>query len=410
MKTILRLLAFLAALATPAFAADATADLTALQALVATKTPAEIAGNSARFRWNVAHGNAVAAAAEKLMAAYPTDPRRWEAAIILLSRGRIFVKSIDDAKLDQTRPGTVIKGSVVYDREAQAVWRKHLEELDAQCAAATDMTPATRKEYELGAIIRHMMTAGMIGAGAHVTPDGSTTKVNPAESAALLAKLHAELDHVIAAYPDDPRTTTAFDRFVNLHRRSGASVEAINIMMAAYAEAPSEGIRNIVEVGLTLQRAQEHPLDWKFTAADGREVDLAKLRGKVVLIDFWATWCHPCVAEIPNIVAAYEKYHAQGFEVVGMTLEQAGVPANATPAVGRAKLEAARNKMLAFTKDKGMPWPQYFDGTGWGNPYTKRYGIRGIPRMFLLDQQGKVVTMDARGPKLEAELRRLLRL
>ena len=148
----------------------------------------------------------------------------------------------------------------------------------------------------------------------------------------------------------------------------------------------------------------------KFTAADGREVDVAKLKGKVVLIDFWATWCGPCVAELPNVVANYQKYHDKGFEIVGITLENPGFGPKDDDAKKAAKLDAAKKKMLEFTVAKNMPWPQFFDGQWWKNEYSTKFGIYAIPAMFLLDQNGNIASTEARGPKLEAELKRLLKL
>ena len=120
------------------------------------------------------------------------------------------------------------------------------------------------------------------------------------------------------------------------------------------------------------------PIEMKFTAVDGREVDLAKLRGKVVLIDFWATWCGPCMAEVPQVVAAYEKLHGRGFEIVGISFDQ-----------DKAAVERV-------TKEKKMAWSQYFDGKGWQNTYGVKYGIQGIPTMWLIDQQGKIASTNAR--------------
>jgi thiol-disulfide isomerase/thioredoxin len=120
------------------------------------------------------------------------------------------------------------------------------------------------------------------------------------------------------------------------------------------------------------------PVDLSFTALDGSTVDLAKMRGKVVLIDFWATWCGPCREETPDVVAAYQKYHAQGFEIVGISLDQN---------------KAALTKYIADAK---MPWPQYFDGKGWDNAISNRFGIRSIPAMWLVGKDGKLVTQDGR--------------
>ncbi len=131
-------------------------------------------------------------------------------------------------------------------------------------------------------------------------------------------------------------------------------------------------------------------LEIAFTSTAGEEIDLSKMNDKVVLVDFWATWCGPCVAEMPTVIAAYEKFHAKGFEVIGISLDQ--------------DMEA----LDKFTKERGMPWPQYFDGKGWENAIAGKYGISGIPATFLIGKDGKIVATDLRGPALEAHLEKLL--
>jgi len=127
-----------------------------------------------------------------------------------------------------------------------------------------------------------------------------------------------------------------------------------------------------------------------FTDLKGVEVDLEKMKDKVILVDFWATWCGPCVAEMPNVIAAYEAYKEKGFEVVGISLDE-----------DKAAVEK-------FITDNKMPWPQYVDGKGGENELAQRFGIRSIPATFLVGKGGKIIASNLRGPALEAEIEKAL--
>jgi len=122
----------------------------------------------------------------------------------------------------------------------------------------------------------------------------------------------------------------------------------------------------------------------------GNPLSVAKYKGKLVLVDFWATWCGPCVGELPSVIKAYNKHHADGFEIIGISLDM------------------DEQKLKSFLKTKEIPWAQYFDGKGWQNKLAAKYGIGSVPATFLLDRQGKIIGQDLRGEALEEALTKAL--
>ena len=123
---------------------------------------------------------------------------------------------------------------------------------------------------------------------------------------------------------------------------------------------------------------------------EGKAVALSSIQGNYLLVDFWASWCGPCRQENPNVVKAWQKYHARGFAIVGISLDD------------------QKDKWVAAIKKDGLAWTQVSDLKGWENQVATLYGIKGIPMNFLLDKNGTIIAKGLTGEDLEKKLAELL--
>jgi thiol-disulfide isomerase/thioredoxin len=201
---------------------------------------------------------------------------------------------------------------------------------------------------------------------------------------------------LLAADPDDMQTAGLAMQLANaFEQMPGGEATA----MLAYrgfgplmAKSSNEQVRRMGEsFAGTLRRLSlpGNPMEITGTLLNGKKFDQKSLMGKVVLVDFWATWCGPCVAEIPNVLEQYEKYHKDGFEVVGVSLDQ------------------DREALEKFVDEQKIPWPILFEeseGESWQHPLATFYGISGIPTVILIGRDGNVITLNARGEKLGEQL------
>ena len=369
---------------------EADRDFAVFMKLLTSQPPTELktAGAQAMYRWADASMQKLIAEGLDFYKKYPTDVRRWEIVKALSTIDPPFVKNYG-AKFE-----TMGLKDAVIDEAAKGTWRADLAKLKKAMSMATDLPLTTREEEDYSLIENDFLAdAAAKQAGRHIDWTVYRTFFD-----AHVAK-YASLGKVMVARADD------YLGGLNQFTAGGALAEWAHIQ----ATSPCAMLRAHAAAKIKFLEHLKLPFELNFIALDGWAVDFALLRGKVVLVDFWATWSRPSVAELSIIKKAYEAYHDQGLEVVGIALEDANLAAFDSDAQKGTKLAQARAELSRFIAANAIPWPQYFDGQR-QNAITASYQVSSVPTTFLLDQEGKIAFTNPRGPELEARIKQLLKL
>ena len=200
------------------------------------------------------------------------------------------------------------------------------------------------------------------------------------------------VDAFIAKYPGDERAATILSELAD-NAEGSAQKKEIYARMAK--DFPNSRATKAAVAKTKQIEGLGQPFVFKFTdAITGKEVSNETLKGKVLVIDFWATWCGPCVADMPKLKTLYAEFKSKGVEFVGISLDQ-------------PEDKGGLTKLKEFVAKNDIAWPQYFQGNFWQSEFSSSWGINSIPALFVVDADGNLASTNARG-KLEELLSTLI--
>jgi len=267
-----------------------------------------------------------------------------------------------------------------------------LDKLDFKSAETASVVQAAGLAGKLGA--EQTKSKAIAAAKAKLATADVKTLLATAESAGMYG-LTEQMDDWLAqadraAKGDEDKAKILMAK-AKVARRSRDEAKAKDLYAEVAKTYPKTTAGRIAQGKLLAKDLKEGSELIPFTGKDlaGEEVGPKTYEGKVLLIDFWATWCGPCMQEMPNVVKTYEAYHDKGFDVLGISLDREG---------DRKKLEECLEK-------NHMPWRQIYDGGYWDAEVAQMYDVNSIPFTLLVGRDGKIIGKGLRGEKLEAAVK-----
>lgn len=195
---------------------------------------------------------------------------------------------------------------------------------------------------------------------------------------------------VVSAYVEEHKNSVAaaaiiLERFINYYEFDPAAKVFKLLPPRVQNSVFGKQIKEAVDIDALTSIGKPAP-DFIQPDTTGKLIDLKNLRGKYVLVDFWASWCGPCRKENPNVVAAYNKYHPKGFQIISISLDN------------------NKNSWMKAIQADGLSWMHVSDLKGWKNAAAAKYGVKLIPQNFLVDKDGKIIARNLRGEALDKKL------
>jgi len=349
---------------------------------------------------------AIFAAADNFYTSHPKDRRRLEAVkryLDLSALAHFYVRTPtqaempapDIAKKMTTRDWNrwyATTPAIKSDEMARRDWLERGEQMVAETLSTSGLSTAEREDLAFALIHRDLAQLRAV-----------VLSEEPKDWRRSLEAIGDRVIQHIRQYesPDmGGRTSTYMGYYVNLVRylqrykivEREEGNHAIRHQWKRFLESSNESVRMTVEkeIAELIAREKAGIDDINFVALDGRKFEVREKRGNVLLIDFWAMWCRPCVDELPLLKRLYQQYN--GFSIVGINCD----------------LESQKERLEKFLKDNGYDWPQHFDGMGTANEFAKLFSVSAWPTTILVGRDGEIIETNLRGERLEAAVRKAL--